>query len=80
VLLSTPVVVDDVYVIQREAIVVWSDPELGREMACSFNCVEGCKVISDAIKAYQLQKRRPLTTTPSTTVTSPTSKNASFSG
>lgn len=58
VLLSTPVVVDDIYFVQRDAILVWSDPEIGREMACSFSCAEGCMAILEAIRVFQRRKMK----------------------
>jgi hypothetical protein len=57
VLMSTPLVEDDIYVVQHGTILVWSDPEIGRDMALSFNTPEGCKLTTDAIVKYQSQCR-----------------------
>lgn len=55
VLMSTPLVEDDIYVVQHGTILVWSDPEIGRDMALSFNTPDGCKLTTDAIVKYQAQ-------------------------
>ena len=79
-LLSTPIVDDDIYVVQRQAIIVWTDPELGREVACSFNTVDGCKVIVDAIQSFQRRVRRtrtPLVSSDGSVVGSPADQQQS---
>jgi hypothetical protein len=58
VLLSTPLVADDIYQVQKSTILVWSDPQLGHDMAASFNTPEGCAHIMDQIRAYQ-ETHRP---------------------
>ncbi|KAG8344412.1 putative Component of IIS longevity pathway SMK 1 [Trypanosoma vivax] len=52
-LMSTPIVLGDAYVVQQESILWWSDPKLGCLMACSFNTKEGCDKIYSDILAYQ---------------------------
>ncbi|PWV12692.1 hypothetical protein C3747_49g166 [Trypanosoma cruzi] len=56
-LMSTPITLSDAYVVQHETILWWSDPQLGRLMACSFNTREGCEKIHKEIVAYQRSRR-----------------------
>ncbi|EKF38260.1 hypothetical protein MOQ_001531 [Trypanosoma cruzi marinkellei] len=56
-LMSTPITLSDAYVVQHETILWWSDPQLGRLMACSFNTKEGCEKIHKEIVAYQRSRR-----------------------
>lgn len=57
VLMSTPIVLDDIYSTQEGTILVWTDPELGQDMACSFNVPEGCDEVVRKIAAYQQEER-----------------------
>ncbi|EPY18945.1 hypothetical protein STCU_09699 [Strigomonas culicis] len=57
ILMSTPIVLDDIYSTQEGAILVWTDPELGQDMACSFNVQEGCDEIVHKIRMYQQEER-----------------------
>lgn len=56
-LMSTPITLSDAYVVQHETILWWSDPQLGRLMACSFNTKEGCEKIYKDIMAYQRSRK-----------------------
>lgn len=60
VLLSTPLTLEDIYLVQHETILVWSDPQLGRDMACSFNTKEGCDKIMGEIHSFQRTERAAL--------------------
>lgn len=60
VLLSTPVILEDYsYTIQSESeILTWSDPSLGRTMACSFNSKEGCdKIYGELLDIQRVHKQ-----------------------
>ncbi|KAH9600940.1 protein of unknown function DUF625 [Trypanosoma melophagium] len=60
-LMSTPITLSDAYVVQNETILWWSDPQLGRLMACSFNTKEGCEKIRKEIVAYQNSRKTATT-------------------
>jgi hypothetical protein len=53
VLLSTPITTDDIYQVQKGTILIWTDPELLRDMAASFHSVEGCRSITQQIERYR---------------------------
>ncbi|RNF27344.1 uncharacterized protein Tco025E_00414 [Trypanosoma conorhini] len=59
-LMSTPITLADAYVVHSETILWWTDPQLGRCMACSFNTKEGCEKIYGEIVAYQRSRKSAL--------------------
>ncbi|AAZ13473.1 hypothetical protein, conserved [Trypanosoma brucei brucei TREU927] len=58
-LISTPISLEDIYVVQQETILLWSDVALGRLLSCSFNTKEGCDKIYSEILDYQRSRRPP---------------------
>lgn len=56
-LLSSIVSLDDIYTVQGDTILVWSDETVGSEIACSFLSKEGCDYIFGQISAYQQSER-----------------------
>jgi hypothetical protein len=56
-LLSTPLSADDIYQVQKGTILIWTDPELARDMAASFHTADGCRYIMSKIDEYRAQQQ-----------------------
>ena len=51
-LMDTPISTDDIYMVQRDTVLVWSDPEIGKDMAISFNTADYCREIVGQIYQF----------------------------
>ena len=53
VLLETKIYKNEIYQIQQETLIVWTDPETDTELALSFQEANGCKEIWEQLTSIQ---------------------------